>query len=127
MKFLVDNALSPQVAQGLRDAGFDAVYVIDYGMDKAEDPEIFERAAHEDRILISGDTDLGTLLALRQVPKPSVILLRRVSQRRPEVQTVLLLMNLPSFQEYLETGAIDVIKEDSIRIRLLPIGGNDKG
>ena len=120
MKFLIDNALSPQIAVGLNEKGLDALHVRELGMAAASDIEIFELAEKEDRILISADTDFGTLLAFRESTKPSFILFRQ-ADKRPKSQLNFLYNNLPKLKKDLIDGSVIVVEDERLRIRTLPI------
>ncbi|MGQ0634980.1 MAG: DUF5615 family PIN-like protein [Planctomycetaceae bacterium] len=105
----------------LREAGHDAVHVRERGLERAPDEEIFESAGREGRIVVSADTDFATLLAIRQVPKPSVVLFRGATPRRPRDQANLLLSNLSTIERPLLAGAVVVFEPNRIRVRELPI------
>ena len=122
MRFLIDNALSPAIAVDLCQSGHDAIHVREIGLASAADWLIFERAAAEDRVIVSADADFGTLLALRGSSKPSVILFRLENRRTPADQVQLLNANLSSLSASLEQGCIAVIENRRVRVRYLPFG-----
>jgi len=121
MKFLVDNALSPRLAEQLRACGHDATHVVDYGMGSAPDHDVLEKARADSRILLSADTDFGMLLTFSRAHDPSVILFRGLTNRRPDAQSATLVANLPVLAADLEAGSIVIVDEDRLRVRRLPI------
>lgn len=121
MRFLIDHALSPVVAERLKAAGHDATHVRDYGLQAASDDEIFAHAQREQRVLVSADTDFGTLLALRREPSPSVVLFRHGTQRQPAQQADTLLANLTGIERELTGGSIVVVEPGRLRVRELPL------
>jgi predicted nuclease of predicted toxin-antitoxin system len=104
LRFLVDNNLAPALAAGLCTAGHDAIHTANTAC--ADDQEIFE-----DRIVISADTDFGTLLAQQGGSKPSVIIFRRTRGRRPDRHLDLILSNLDGIADYLESGCVAVFED----------------
>jgi predicted nuclease of predicted toxin-antitoxin system len=83
MRFLLDENLSPKLADLLRTANHDVVHVRDIGLASASDQVVIEAARADDRVLISADTDIGTLLARSHAHRPSFVLIRRASGRPP--------------------------------------------
>lgn len=121
MKFLVDSAVSPEVAAGLRDLGHDAVHVSDYGLGTSTDEAILARAQAEGRIVVTSDTDFGELLADSGASEPSVVLFRRSSGKSSDGNSLLArALSKPEVRESLLGGALSLwIPEGSVSVSYL--------
>lgn len=121
MKFLIDQNRSPRLADLLRSDGHDAVHTLELGHERTPDDELLALAASEGRVIVSGDTDFGALLALRDRRSPSVVLFRSRRTFSADSQYALLRAHLDDIAPDLEAGAVVVITDDRIRVRRLPL------
>jgi predicted nuclease of predicted toxin-antitoxin system len=121
VKILVDANLSPRLAKALEVVGHQTVHVGDVGLLTAADDEIFEFAQQNDHVILSADSDFGTLLARHNTAHPSFVLLRHTNELTPDEQIALLVANLPAVAEDLDDGAVVTITPDRMRIRKLPM------
>jgi len=83
VRILVDANLSPRVTEALTKAGYDATHVRDHGLLSASDEQILEHAQGNGQVIVSADTDFTTMLALRGLPSPSLVLLRSADHLAP--------------------------------------------
>jgi len=97
------------------------LHVRDLGLSGASDVVILDLARGHHRVLISGDTDFGELLAITNARSPSIVLLRRQGERRAAQVAALLHANLETVAADLDAGAVVVIDADRVRIRRLPV------
>jgi len=121
VKFLIDQNRSPRLAELLRDGGHDAVHTLELGLERAPDDELLALAASQERIIVSGDTDFGALLAFRDRRSPSVVLFRSRHTFTADGQYALICDHLDDIAPDLDAGAVVVITDDRIRVRRLPL------
>lgn len=124
MRLLVDENLSVRVAQQLVAAGHDVVHVTEVGLANTDDPVILARAAEQDRVVVTADSDFTDLLAVGGASRPSVILVRSSDHLTPPEQGSLLASAIPVVAEDLATGAVVSLTTERVRVRLLPIRDN---
>ena len=120
MKFLIDNALPPRLAELLNEAGHDGTHVRAYGMQAAGDPEILERAREEGRIIVSADTDFGAVLAAQEAAQPSFVLFRDPTLMTARDYMRVLVAALPLLEADLAKGCVAVFRRSRLRVRRLP-------
>ena len=120
MKLLLDQGTPRSAAALLCRAGFDAVHTGDIGLATAGDEEILQRAAVEDRVVVTLDADFHALLALSAATRPSVIRVR-IEGLRAEEFASLLPRVIEQCRSDLENGAMVSVQEGRIRVRRLPM------
>jgi predicted nuclease of predicted toxin-antitoxin system len=104
----------------LRERGFDAVHVLEVGLDQAEDIEVLATAAEQNRVCVTFDHDFHTHLALAGQGRPSVILLR-VEGLSASAQADLIASLCVSCGAALNEGAAVSADGRLVRIRRLPL------
>ncbi len=120
MKFLADMGISLRTVAWLRDAGYDVVHLRDEELQKLPDDEILIKARTERRILLTVDLDFAQLLAVNGETLPSVILFRLGNKNYNAINQRLAKV-LHECEEYLETGVIISVSNETYRVRQLPI------
>jgi len=120
MKFLLDMNLPPQLATLFRENGYESVHWTDVGSRTACDKDIVRWANENDWIIITNDLDFGAILAMERLCLPSVIQLRRLELFSDSVFPILERV-IKQCESELKRGAIIVIDEKRMRVRLLPL------
>lgn len=120
MKFLADMGISPRTVAWLRQQGYEAVHLIEEGLERLPDEDILVKARDEGRVLLTLDLDFGYLLAASKERLPSVVLFRlgnasytMINNRLNDV--------LSQCATDLATGAIISVSDNAFRVRQLPL------
>ena len=77
----------------------------------------------EDRIVVSADSDFGTILATQGAARPSFILFREPTLLVARDYINALLPALPVLEPELVSGCVAVFRRGRPRVRKLPISG----
>ncbi len=76
LKLYLDQMLRLDVAQALRDEGYDVVRVSEVGQDRADDQQILQKSIDENRVLVTLDEHFGDWVILPLSKHPGVIRLK---------------------------------------------------
>ncbi len=120
VRFLLDNNLPRSLAAALVDIGPATRHVADLGMSDATDREIVAFARAGADVIVTHDLDFGHLLAFSGEASPSVIILRVSDLSTGEI-AARIRTSWADIAGPLAQGAIVIVEDRALRIRLLPV------
>lgn len=118
MLFLANENIPFRCIQLLRHEGFDIAAIIE-DTPGAKDFDILERAARENRILLTFDRDYGDLIFRKRLPAPLGVIYLRFDPLTPE-EPAAQLKNLLSQPGLVIEGKFTVFERKRVRQRSLP-------
>jgi len=116
MKFKVDENLPIEVADLLRQVGYDAVNVFEQHLDGSPDSDIASVCQEEGRALITLDIDFADIRAYPPAQFPGLIVLRLHREDRPHVLEVIERL-IPLFSSEPLEHLLWIVEETRLRIR----------
>lgn len=118
LRFLLNANISHETAEFLESLGYEAKTVAQFGLEKAEDPKIVEKAIKEKMILVTFDLDFGEIFYFSTKKKIWIIVLKLKDQTVESVNKSLAwllqskILDKKEFQNILM-----IIEEGRIRMR----------
>jgi len=119
MRFKIDENLPEELAQLLRDAGWDATTVVEQQLGGSDDSRIKDVCDVEDRILITFDRGFSNIRAYAPESHPGFIVFRLKSQDKPHVLSVSARL-IEALHQHDLSGELWIVYESRIRIRSTP-------
>lgn len=116
MRFLIDRCAGRRLADWLRSDGHDVIEARELGPDPG-DRALLEQAAAEGRILVTIDTDFGTLIHLYDVAHMGLV---RLPDVRAERRIALIAQLIDQHEEALKARAVITVRGERIRISQTP-------
>lgn len=116
MRFKLDENLPADASHRLREAGFDAMSVLDQGMGGADDRDLAKVCISEERVFLTFDTDFANIRAYPPVAHAGLIVFRLLTQEKNHLLSVLEKL-ITAFEAASPTGQLWIVEEDRIRIR----------
>lgn len=120
MRLIVDMNLSPDWADFLNNAGFEANHWSAIGNAQAPDPVIMAYAYAQNSIILTNDLDFSAILAASGGAAPSVIQIR-AGELSVEAIGRQILAALEQMADALQSGALVTVEPAKLRLTLLPI------
>jgi len=116
VRFKLDENLPLEACRLLRQAGHDAVSVLEQQIGGCPDRELAAVCQAESRVLITLDTDFSNILVYPPADAPGRIVIRTDDQARPAV--VRLMKRIATaLQSENPRGRLWIVERDRIRIR----------
>ncbi len=115
---LADENIHPTVQASLRSQGRDVSSVIEEGLGGEDDTAVLRFAHREKRVVVTHDSDFGTLAIQRRLPFTGIVYLR--PGHLPPHRVLALLAALESLEMDVTPPFIAVAQQklDTIRVRL---------
>jgi predicted nuclease of predicted toxin-antitoxin system len=121
MRFLADMGVSGRVVEWLRSQGHDATHLREEGLHRLPNGGIFDKAAAEERVVLTFDLDFSEIAALAPEKVTSVISFRL---RNTTTENVIARLSsvLDASSEQIKAGCVVSVEDTRHRVRSLPIG-----